>query len=275
MHEETAELQADTSFPCRNCESGVRILEEALARNTALFRAMLSHSRDGVLLTGPDGRIVHVVRSLLGYEAEGLPGTSVEDMVHPEDRPSVRDCYRRLLDRACGSVDIEARVLRGDASYAWVAATVTDMLDAPEVQAIVCNYRDITERKEQELTLAEFEAIVQSSELAIFSRDMEGRIILWNQGAQRILGYSSAEAIGREISMLVPEDRREEEMAARRRLMETRAAVELRTERVRKDGTRIAVAVHMAPVLDGQGGVRGIAHISRAIRRSRNSPRRR
>jgi PAS domain S-box-containing protein len=266
MHEDTAELQSEISFPCRDCESGVRILEEALARNTALFRAMQSHSRDGVLLTGPDGRIVHVVRSILGHEADGLPGTSVEDMVHPEDRHLIRDCYRRLLDRACDSVEIEARAFRGDGSYVWVEATVTDMLDAPEVQAIVCNYRDITGRKEQELIMAEFEAIVQSSELAIFSRDMGGRIVTWNKGAQRTFGYGAAEAIGQEISMLVPEDRREEELAARQRVIQTKAAVELRTERLHKDGSRITAAVQMAPVLDRLGGVRGIAHISRPIR---------
>jgi len=266
MHEDTTELQSEISFPCRNCESGVRIIEEALARNTALFRAMLSHSRDGVLLTGLDGRIVHVVRSILGHDADGLPGASVEDLVHPEDRHLIRHCYRRLLDRAGGTFEIEARALRGDGSYAWVEATVTDMLNAPEVQAIVCNYRDITGRKEQELILAEFEAIVQSSELAIFSRDMEGRIVTWNQGAQRTFGYGTTEAIGQEISMLVPEDRREEELAARQRVIQTKAAVELKTERLHKDGSRMTVAVQMAPVFDRLGGVRGISHISRPVR---------
>jgi PAS domain S-box-containing protein len=265
MHEE-AEPQAEVSFPCGNCESGVRVLKEALARNTALFRAMLSHSRDAVLLTGPEGRIVRVVRSILGYEADGLTGTNVADLVHPEDRPLVRDCYRRLFERACDSVEVEVRALRGDGGFTWVEATVTDMLDAPEVQAIVCNYRDITGRKEQELVMAEFEAIVQSSELAIFSRDMEGRIVTWNKGAQRTFGYGAAEAIGQEISMLIPEDRREEEMAARQRLIQTKAAVELETERLHKDGSRMTVALQMAPVLDGLGGVRGISHISRPIR---------
>jgi PAS domain S-box-containing protein len=227
---------------------------------------MLSHSRDAIILTGPDGRIVRIVRSIAGYSPLEMAGTPVEMGVHPEDRDTVRDCYRRLLSRAAASVEIEVRILRPEGSSFWAEVTVTDMLDAPDVQAIVCNFSDITLRKEHELAMAEFEAIVQSSDYAIFSKDAAGQILTWNRGAQNMFGYTAGEITGNHIGVLVPEELREEERTARERAFETGEAIEFRTERVHKDGSRIPVALQLSPVLDRHGRVRGLSHISRRLR---------
>jgi PAS domain S-box-containing protein len=227
---------------------------------------MLTHSRDGIVLTGPDGRIVRIVRSLVGYGPTEVAGLPVEMLVHPEDRDTVRDCYRRLLSRAAASIETEVRILRPDGSSFWVEVTVTDMLDVPDVQAIVCNYSDITRRKEHELAMAEFEAIVRSSDYAIFSEDAAGQILTWNRGAENMFGYAAGEITGRHIGVLVPEELREEEVTARKRAFETGEAIEFRTERVHKDGSRIPIALQLSPVLDRHGRVWRLSHISRRIR---------
>jgi PAS domain S-box-containing protein len=195
-----------------------------------------------------------------------MAGVTAETLVHPEDRDTVRDCYRRLLSRASTSIEVEIRILRPDGSYFWAEATVTDMLDVPEVQAIVCNYSDITRRKEQELAMAEFEAIIQSSEYAIFSKDPAGQILTWNRGAENMFGYTAREIAGRHVGVLVPEELQEEELTNRRRACDTREAIEFRTERVHKDGSRIPIVLQLSPVLDRDGRVRGLSHISRRIR---------
>jgi PAS domain S-box-containing protein len=251
---------------CPDCEVIVRQLQKALDRNARLFDAMLSHSRDGIVLTGPDGRIVRMVRSMAGYGPVELAGLPVEMLIHPEDRDTVRDCYRRLLSRAAASIEDEVRILRPDGSFLWTEVTVTDMLDVPEVQAIVCNYSDITLRKEHELVMAEFEAIVKSSDYAIFSRDAAGQILTWNRGAENMFGYAAGEITGRHGEVLVPEELWEEERTARKRAFETGEASEFRTERLHKDGSRIPVDLQLSPVLDRDGRVRGFSHVSRRVR---------
>lgn len=255
----------ESPLACPNCEVLVRQLEEALERNTRLFDAMLAHSRDAILLTGPDGRIVRIVKSVAGYGPTELTGLPVETLVHPEDREAVRDCYRRLLSCEVASVDVETRILRPDHSHVWLETTITDMLDVPDVQAIVWNCSNITRRKEQELAMAEFEAIVRSSDYAIFSKHPDGQIVTWNRGAENMFGYAAAEIIGRHIEILVPEDLRGEELAFRKRACETGHSVDTRTERVHKDGSRIPVALQLSPVLDRSGRVWRLSHISKRL----------
>jgi PAS domain S-box-containing protein len=250
---------------CPDCEALIGQLQEALDHNTRLFDAMLSHSRDGIVLTGPDGRIVRVVRSIAGYGPTEMAGLPIETVVHPDDRDLMRDCYRRLLNREAASLDVEVRIMRPDSSFLWAEATLTDMLDVPEVQAIVGNYSDLTARKKNELALAEFEAMVQSSDYAIFSKDAAGQILTWNRGAENMFGYTTEDIVGRHIHVLVPEEFRNEEILNRGRALETGKAVEFRTQRIHKDGARIPVKVQLAPVLSRSGQVRGLVHISRLV----------
>jgi len=249
-----------------NAETRIRHLEEALQRNTRLFEAMLSHSRDGIVLTGPDGRIVRIVRSIAGYGPTDMAGAPVESLVHPDDRETVHDCYRRLLNREATSLSLEARVLRPDGSCFWAEATLTDMLDVPEVQAIVGNYSDVTARRNHELALAEFEAMVRHANYAVFSKDTLGQILTWNQGAERMFGYTAEEIVGKHIHVLVPQESLEEESANRKRVIETGEAIEFRTERAHKDGSHILIDLQLVPVLDSAARVRGLVHISRPVR---------
>jgi len=243
-----------------------RQLQETLDRNTRLFDAMLAHSRDGILLTGPDGRIVRIVRSLAGYGPIELAGMLLDTIIHPDDHEKLRACYRRLVSRMSASEEIEVRAMRIDGSYIWVDATITDMLDVPDVQAIVCNYSDMTRRKEQELKAAEFEAIVRNSEYAIFSKDVDGNIVTWNHGAEKVFGWGGEEVVGRHVHVLVPEDLREEERNIRQHACETGETVEVCTERLHKDGSRVSIELQLSPVRNHDGQIWRLIHISRRAR---------
>jgi len=262
---DTIAMDADISLGCPDCEVVIRRLQEALDRNTRLFDAMLSHSRDAIVLTGPDGGIVRIVRSVAGYGPVEMAGVTVDTLVHPEDRDTVRDCYRRLLTRESASIQLEVRILRSNGSFFWAEAVVTDMLDVPDVQAIVCNYTDITRWKAHELAMAEFSAIVQNWEYAIFSKDATGQILTWNSGAEKMFGYAAGEIIGKHIHVLIPEELRDKELALRTQAFESGKAIELQTERLHKDGARIPIALQLAPVLDHSGRVRGLSHLSRRL----------
>ncbi len=128
--------------------ANLQYLDEAMRRNNALFEAVLANSWQGITLTGPDRRIIKVVRGLTGRSAPELQGTLVESLAVPEDHEIVIEAYRKLLRRACAKITIEFRVPRADGTMAWFSATLTDMLDDPNVQCIVWNYTDITREKE-------------------------------------------------------------------------------------------------------------------------------
>ncbi len=260
MHDDFEPIP-ESPLACPNCEALVRRLEEALERNTRLFDAMLARSRDAIVLTGPDGRIVRIVRSVAGYAPTEMTGLPVETLVHPEDREALRDCYQRLLSRAASSIDVETRILRPDGSYVWLESTITDMLDVPDVQAFVWNCSNITQRKEHELAMAEFEAIIQSSDYAIYSTDADGKTLTWNHGAERQLGFTREDLIAKSFLPIVPEETQEFALAAVRAVFETRIPHVFQAVARTKDGRQLPARIHLAPILDSKGRVRGVSHM--------------
>lgn len=128
--------------------ANLQLLDEAMRRNNALFEALLANSWQGIALTSPDRRILKVVRGLTGRSAAELTGVLIESLAVPEDHEVVIEAYRQLLRRACAKITIELRAPRADGTVAWFSATVTDMLDDPNVQCIVWNYTDITAEKQ-------------------------------------------------------------------------------------------------------------------------------
>jgi PAS domain S-box-containing protein len=108
-------------------------------------------------------------------------------------------------------------------------------------------------------------AIVDSSDDAIVSKDMNGIIVSWNVAAQRLFGYSEAEAIGKPIAMLIPHEFQSEEDFFHRRLAAGEHVQRYETVRVVKDGSRVPVALTISPVRDSAGNVVGFSKIARDI----------
>jgi len=116
------------------------LLEEVLSRNSRMFEALLSNGADGITLTGPDRRIVRIIKGLTGIDPASLAGLPIETLAIPEDRQCIVDAYRQLLRGDCGKVAILVRVALPDGASVLHRATLTDMLDNPNVQGIVWNY---------------------------------------------------------------------------------------------------------------------------------------
>jgi PAS domain S-box-containing protein len=108
-------------------------------------------------------------------------------------------------------------------------------------------------------------AIVESSEDAIISKTLEGTITSFNAAAERLYGYTAEEAIGRHISFIVPEELRESLAGIHEQLARGEKVRDLETVRLRRDGTRVEVAVSISPVRDASGRIVGAANIARDI----------
>jgi len=108
-------------------------------------------------------------------------------------------------------------------------------------------------------------AIVESSDDAIISKDLDGIITSWSQGATRLYGYSADEAIGRPISMLVPDDRADEIQGIMDRLRRGERVDHYETVRVTKDGRRLDISLTVSPIVDGEGQVIGASAVGRDV----------
>jgi PAS domain S-box-containing protein len=124
---------------------------------------------------------------------------------------------------------------------------------------------DITERKRAEVAQAYLAAIVDSSDDAIIGKTPQGIITSWNQGAERLFGYTAAEIIGLPINTLIPHDRQEEEVEILQRLGRGERVDHFETVRLRKGGTAVDVSITISPIKDSCGRIIGATKIARDI----------
>src|SRR5262249_54072501 len=133
--------------------------------------------------------------------------------------------------------------------------------------------RDITERKQAEEARSRLAAIVESSEDAILSKNLDGIVLTWNRAAEKMYGYSAAEVVGQPVSILVPPERAGEVDAVLEHVRAGGRLENLETVRRRKDGTRIDVSLSISPMADATGRVMGSSVIARDITPRKRSER--
>jgi PAS domain S-box-containing protein len=113
--------------------------------------------------------------------------------------------------------------------------------------------------------LAHLGAIIQSSDDAIISKDLNGTILSWNRGAERIFGYTAEEAVGQPIYIIIPKDRYDEEKEVLARMRRGEGVDHYETVRQRKDGSLIDISLTVSPIRDSTGKVVGASKIARDI----------
>jgi two-component system, chemotaxis family, CheB/CheR fusion protein len=140
-------------------------------------------------------------------------------------------------------------------------------LDNPEggPGRILLGVEDVTERREAELALAQLAAIVQSSDDAIVSVDLDGVITSWNQSAERLYGYTAQEAIGQPATMLFQPEHFEAEKSILDRMRCGEHIKHFESLRRRKDGSEVAISLTVSPIKNARGEVIGASRISRDV----------
>jgi PAS domain S-box-containing protein len=121
---------------------------------------------------------------------------------------------------------------------------------------------DVTDRRRTEERLA---AIIESNEDAIISKNLDGVIMSWNSGAERLFGYTAAEAIGQPVTMLIPPERIDEEAGILARIRRGERIEHYDTVRRRKDGSAIDISLTVSPIKDSDGTIIGASKIARDI----------
>lgn len=126
----------------------LRKLEQTIRRNSYLFDVLLRASQEAILLVNPELTILRLIHSTLGYLEKDLLGESLLAFIHPDDAHRLEDCLADLLRDRAETRAIEMRGLGADGKWIWLAGHVTDMLDDPNVQAVVLNMRRIDKSSE-------------------------------------------------------------------------------------------------------------------------------
>ncbi len=130
---------------------------------------------------------------------------------------------------------------------------------------------EIAERKRVEVVRERLAALVESSDDAIVSKTLDGTISSWNRGAEKVFGYSAAEAVGQPMLMLLPPERASEEPDILARIGRGESVEHFETVRVRKDGKRIDVSVTISPIQDSSRAIVGASKIARDITDSKRA----
>jgi PAS domain S-box-containing protein len=222
--------------------------------------AIISKSLDGIIQTWNRG-----AERMFGYTAAEAIGQPVTLFIPPElagEEASILDRIRRgeRIDHS------ETIRMRKDGSRLPISLTVSPIRDGGGRVVGACKIaRDITDRLRGQMAVEQLAAIVESADDAIIGKNLDGVIESWNTGAQRLYGYSAAEAIGRHIGMLIPPTQPDELPAIMARLRRGERIEHYETQRVRNDGTRIHVSITISPVRNARGEICGASAIARDI----------
>ncbi len=256
--------------------AGRRISElvEQLEQQRQWFAVTLSSIGDGVITTDLDGAITFmnpVAESLTGWTAPAAEGRALPEIfriVNEDTRAAVENPALRAIRE--GTIfglanhtlllTQDGREIAIDDSGAPIRSTAGDILGA------VLVFRDVTEQRRAETARALLAGVVDSSEDAIISKNLDGVVTSWNAAAERLFGYAAPEAIGQSIlTLMIPPERGDEETMILDRLRRGERVEHFETERLTKDGRCVPISLTVSPVRDARGDIIGASKIARDI----------
>ncbi len=234
---------------------------------TQLFRDVFNASPIGIAVENLEGQPLFVnpaFCSFLGFSEEEFRYKHCVDFSPPEDAEKDWALFQQLKAGSIDHYQLEKRYFRKDGSLIGGRLSISLLKSSPS-PLVLAMVEDITDKKKAEESRYRHAAVIESSDDAIASGTLDGIIVSWNTGAQKIYGYTEAEAIGKPINMLVPPELPDEENKILEMLKAGDCIEHFETVRVTKTGKRINVSLTISPIKDSTGRTVGISGIARDI----------
>ena len=270
-------------FTCGIIITFAEIARVAQARATErreIFRITLRSIGDAVITTDINGDVTYineVGESLTGWSLNDAVGEPLERVFHivnevtrqPVENPATRALRQGIVVGLANHTVL----IRKDGTECPIDDSAAPIRDEHgHVSGCVLIFRDVTAQRLIERDKAErfhtariLAAIVESSNDAIISKSLDGKIQSWNAAAERLFGFTAEDAVGKHISLVIPPERIAEEERIIARLRAGQRIEQFETERIRSDGQRIIVALTISPIKDDDGNVVGASKIVRDI----------
>jgi PAS domain S-box-containing protein len=232
------------------------------------FVAIIDSADDAISSADPAGIIQSWnagAERLFGFTAEEAIGRSI-DIVVPPDLAAEHAAIRAQVLAGETLRNVATERQRRDGVRIAIGLTVSPIRGRRgEIIGIAAIARDISDRQHTERTALRLAAIIQSSDDAIISKDLNGIVTSWNASAERMFGYRADEMIGRSIRTIIPADRQSEEDLVLARIRKGERVEHFETIRQRKDCTTVPISITVSPIIDSRGVITGASKIARDI----------
>jgi len=229
---------------------------------------VVDSSDDAIVTKSLDGTITSWNRAaerMFGYTAAEAVGQSVRMIIPPELQAEEDTILAGIADGQA-VMHLETVRVRKDGTRITIALSVSPVRDEQgRVIGASKIARDITGQKDSDLAIRRLAAAVTWSDDAIVTKTLEGTITSWNPAAERIFGYTAAEAVGQNIRVLIPEDLQGEEDVVIARIRAGAIVDHYETTRLTKAGRPIAISLTVSPIRDEAGVIVGASKIARDI----------
>jgi PAS domain S-box-containing protein len=247
--------------------------KQKLCESERRFREIIDALPAAIYTTDSEGRLTHFNPAAVEF-AGRVPQLGIDrwcvswKLYRPDGTPLPHEECPMAVTLKEGRVvrDVEAIIERPDGSRVCFVPYPVLLRDSEgRITGGVNMLVDVTERKRAEEANNRLAAIVESSDDAIISKNLDGIIRSWNSGATRIFGYTAQEAIGQPVTILIPPDHVDEEPAILERLRRGERIEHYETIRRRKDGALLDISLTVSPIFDEHGKVEGASKIARDI----------
>ena len=237
-------------------------------QNLDILSAIINSSDDAIIKKSLDNIIVTwnpAATRIFGFSAEEAIGSQIS-LIIPEDRRQEEAIISEQIRRGEKVDHFNTLRVGKDGIYKHVSLSVSPLYD--NTGKIVGAYniaRDVESRSQADKKQAMLAAIVNSSEDAIVSKTLDGIITSWNQAAVRMFGYTEQEAVGSQITIIIPPDRLGEETMIIETVRSGKSIEHFETIRRRKDGTMVNLSVTVSPIKNNAGQIIGASKSARDI----------
>lgn len=242
-------------------EKQLKVFTEKTADKT--YRILIEKMHEGAVTLNKDETILYSnskFANMVNLSLQKVIGTNFKNFIHD----SSKEQFKILIKQGWqNSINEEVNINSNEGKVVPVLMSVNTLsLDDNFILSIILT--DITQRKKSESRLELLASIVESTDDAIISKSLDGTINSWNKGSEKMFGYAEKEAIGKNISLIIPKENIDEEKNILEKISKGET-IKHETKRIKKNGEQLDVSITISPLKDTKGNIIGASKIAHDI----------